>query len=165
PIWHGERGVTLEEYKKKITAIVDQAQAAGVKVMILTATMIGEDQANANNQKLVPYNEFLRELAKEKQCLLADLNADMQAAVEKANEELKFAGHKLTTDGVHMALRGNLMMAEGVLQAFGLDETQMEAARAKWKQTPGVAELSVKMPLTMGEYETLETLAGEREES
>lgn len=164
-VWHGERGVPLEDYKRNITAIVDQAQAAGVKVVILTATMIGEDQANANNQKLIPYNEFLRELAQEKGCRLADLNADMQAAVEKANEELKYEGHKLTTDGVHMAVRGNVMMAEGVLRAFGLDEAEMETARAKWRETPGVAEVSLKMPLTLREYETLEARARERGES
>ncbi len=40
--------------------------------------MIREDQATAENQKLLPYNDFLRALATEKKCLLADLNADMQ---------------------------------------------------------------------------------------
>ncbi|OYV06778.1 MAG: hypothetical protein CFE26_04505, partial [Verrucomicrobiales bacterium VVV1] len=96
-VWHGEKGVTLEDYQKNITSIVDQAQAAGVQVILLTSTMIGEDQANPNNQKLIPYNDFLRSLAKEKKCLLADLNADMQAAVSKANTPGKNA---LTGDGV-----------------------------------------------------------------
>ena len=88
-VWHGKNGVPLDQYQLNITKMVDQCQAAGVKVMILTATMIGEDQANANNQKLVAYNEFLRTLAKEKNCLLADLNADMQAAIAKAGPEKK----------------------------------------------------------------------------
>ena len=81
-VWHGVKGIPLDQYKQNITKIVDQCQAAGVKVMILTSTMIGEDQANANNQKLSAYNDFLRSLAKEKNCLLADLNAEMQAARE-----------------------------------------------------------------------------------
>ena len=51
-VWHGDRGVALEPYKKNITAIVDRAQAAGVKVMILTSTMIREDQSNKLNQQL-----------------------------------------------------------------------------------------------------------------
>ena len=42
-VWHGERGVPLSAYKKNITEIVEKAQAAGIKVMILTATMIGEE--------------------------------------------------------------------------------------------------------------------------
>ena len=80
-VWHGKRGVSLDDYKVNITKIVDQCQSAGVKVMILTSTMIGEDQGHANNKKLATYNDFLKELAREKKCLLADLNADMQAAI------------------------------------------------------------------------------------
>lgn len=36
------------------------------------------------NQKLVSYNEFIRSLAKEKKCLLADLNGEMQSALADA---------------------------------------------------------------------------------
>ena len=68
-VWHGARGVALEPYKKNITEIVTRAQAAGVKVMLLTSTMIREDQSNALNQKLLPYNAFLKELSKEKKSL------------------------------------------------------------------------------------------------
>ena len=80
-VWHGANGVPLPQYETNITAIIDQTQAAGIKVLMLTATVIGEDVANDNNQKLTPYNEFLRALAKEKSCLLADANADMQTAL------------------------------------------------------------------------------------
>ncbi|MEI6655068.1 MAG: SGNH/GDSL hydrolase family protein [Verrucomicrobiota bacterium] len=125
-VWHGARGVPLDQYQKNIVQIVDRCQAAGVKVVILTSTMIGEDQPNPNNQKLVAYNEFLRELAKEKKCLLADLNADMQAAIAKAGPDKK--GNILTSDGVHMNPAGNVMMASGVLKAFGLTDEQIAKA-------------------------------------
>ena len=133
-VWHGANGVPLDQYKVNITKIVDQCQAAGVKVMILTSTMIGEDQPNANNQKLVAYNEFLRTLAKQKKCLLADLNADMQAAIAKAGPEKK--GNLLTGDGVHMNPAGNEMMATGVLKAFGLNAKQIAKAQQSWAATP-----------------------------
>ena len=68
-VWHGARGVALEPYEKNIAEIVTRAQAAGVKVMLLTSTMIREDQSNALNQKLLPYNAFLKELSKEKKSL------------------------------------------------------------------------------------------------
>ena len=132
-VWHGEKGVPLEDYKKNITSIVDQAQAAGIKVMLLTSTMIGEDPANPNNQKLAPYNEFLRTLAKEKKCLLADLNADMQAAVAKANAPGK---NVLTSDGVHMAFPGNMMMATGVLKDLGLDDKRNRQGPGSLAGTP-----------------------------
>ncbi len=129
-VWHGKRGVSLDDYKVNITKIVDQCQSAGVKVMILTSTMIGEDQGNANNKKLATYNDFLKELAREKKCLLADLNADMQAAI--AASEDKKGGKLLTSDGVHMNPDGNKMMATGVLKSFGLSAEQLKKARADW---------------------------------
>lgn len=127
-VWHGANGIPLDQYKTNITKIVDTCQAAGVKVMILTATMIGEDQPNENNQKLAAYNDFLRALAKDKKCLLADLNADMQAAVKAAASKENL----LTTDGVHMNPAGNKLMAEGVLKAFGLDPDQLKKAKTAW---------------------------------
>jgi len=131
-VWHGARGVDLPSYKKNITAIVDQAQAAGVKVMLLTSTMIREDQANALNQKLAPYNDFLKALAKEKKCLLADLNADMQAALKEFPPDAP-KGKQLTSDGVHMNKAGNVMMARGVAKAFGLSDKQLDESAKKWK--------------------------------
>jgi len=132
-VWHGAKGVPLDQYKENITKIVDQCQTAGIKVMILTSTMIGEDAANPNNQKLAPYNAFLVELAKEKKCLLADLNAAMQADLAAAGADRK--GNLLTSDGVHMNPAGNQMMAAGVLKGFGLDEEQVKKARESWTTT------------------------------
>jgi lysophospholipase L1-like esterase len=127
-VWHGAKGVELDAYKQNITQIVDKCQAAGVKVMILTATMIKEDAGNDLNKKLAGYNDFLRSLAKEKKCLLADLNADMQAAVAKKEKP----GNLLTSDGVHMNDAGNRMMASGVLTAFGLGADQLAKAVTAW---------------------------------
>jgi len=133
-VWAGVKGVPLDQYKENITKIVDQCQAAGVKVMIFTSTMIGEDQPNVNNQNLIPYNEFLRTLAKEKKCLLADLNADMQAAIAKAGADAKTK--VLTHDGIHMNPAGDEMMATGVLKAFGLSEAQLDKVQKSWAVAP-----------------------------
>lgn len=151
-VWHfklrlGKRtfkGIPLEEYKKNITEMIEKAQAANIKVMILTSTMIGEDQSRELNQNLIPYNDFLRTLAKEKNCLLADLNKDMQAALKtlpdvKGNARMfgdpqyksEFK-NKLTTDGCHMNKLGNIMMAKGVLRTFGLSEEKLAEAEKKW---------------------------------
>jgi lysophospholipase L1-like esterase len=120
-VWHGDKGVPLDNaqaaagkyelrpgepakgtYKANITAIVDKAQAAGVKVMILTATVIGEELDNDNNKKLAPYNNFLRALAKEKKCLLADLNRAFQQKIKAAGNATGKPGRLLTSDSVHM---------------------------------------------------------------
>ena len=133
-VWHGAKGVNLEDYRKNITAIVDQAQAAGIKVMLLTSTMIKEDQKGELNQKLLPYNTSLIELAQSKKCLIADLNSDMQEALKTFPENAP-KGKQLTRDGVHMNAYGNFMMAQGILKTFGVKEEKLEEIVKSWKDS------------------------------
>lgn len=159
-VWHNPGGVDLESYKKNITSIVDQCTAAGIKVVILTATMICEDPSAPNNQKLAAYNDFLRGLAKERHLLLADLNADMQAEVAKrkaADPQAK--GNLITIDGVHMNGYGNEMMATGILKAFGFTPDQLAAAKVKWDDLPGAMIVDVKVPLSLSDYVKLQAAA------
>lgn len=132
-VWHGARGVKLEDYKKNIRKIVDKAAAAKIQVYIMTSTMITENPAAPNNKKLAAYNQFLKELAAEKKLPLIDLNAVMQKEVAAA--KAKYPGLKtnfLTVDGVHMAPAGNMMMAREILKAFGLSQDQIAKAEAEW---------------------------------
>lgn len=134
-VWHGKRGIPLPEYKKNITAIVDKAQSAGIRVYILTATMITEKPEISWNTKLAGYNEFLRQLAKEKGCILVDLSKDMHRGIASFKAKYPgFKGNLYTTDGVHMNPFGNEMMAMGILRGFGLSEAQIAKARALWSK-------------------------------
>ena len=168
-VWHGANGVPLPDYKKNITEIVDKAMAAGVKVVILTSTMIGENQADENNQKLTAYNEFLRTLATEKKCLFADLNGAMQAAVtaaaKAAEKQPKSSINNLTTDGVHMAFAGNRMMAVGVLKGFGLNDAELTKANTAWLDIPNTLQLTSKMALTLRQAQQLDKLATQKKVS
>lgn len=128
-VWHGKRGVELEDYKKNITSIVDQAQAAGIKVILLTSTMIKEDQSNDLNQTLEGYNKFLVQLSKEKKCLLADLNGLMQETIKTMEKNAK--GNTVTSDGVHMNPSGNMMMAKGILAVMGYTDEELKALETK----------------------------------
>ena len=163
-VWHGERGqgVPLDQYKTNITTIVDRAQAAGVKVMLLTSTMIYEDPNHKLNQNLVSYNDFLRALAAEKKLPLADLNAEMQAAKKAAPAH---QGNWLTGDGVHMNPRGNQMMALGVLKAFGLNEAQLQKAREAWLDIPKAVELNPRTALTLRQWNQLNDIATKQNRS
>jgi lysophospholipase L1-like esterase len=158
-VWHGPRGVPLEDYQKNIAQIVDRAQAAGIKVVLLTSTMIGEKPDEANNRKLEDYNGFLRALAKERKCLLADLNADMRRELAQMEKAGGRRGTLLTSDGVHMNPRGNMMMAAGVLKGFGLDESQVAKAQEAWLDIPGGATLSPQVKLTLRQLRALEAAA------
>jgi lysophospholipase L1-like esterase len=148
-VWHGTKGVPLDDaqaaaqtyekrspnepdkgtYKKNITEIVEKAQAAGVQPVILTATVIKEDLNMPENKALAPFNDFLRQLAKDKKLRLADLNVTFQERIKAANTPGKNA---FTVDGVHMNGEGNKLMALGILKAFGLDEAQLKKAQESW---------------------------------
>ena len=157
-VWHGANGVLLDAYQKNITEIVEKAQASGIQVMILTSTMINEDAKNDTNQKLAPYNEFLRKLAADKKCLLADLNADMQAAIKPAAAGGKQVNLQLTSDGVHMGPLGDRLMARGILKAFGLSEEQLQQANEAWLDAK-TARIQGNQTLTLRQYELLSTVA------
>ncbi len=128
-VWHGEKGVPLPDYKKNMTEIVDRCLSAGIKVLLLTATPIYEDANSKENQKLAPYNDFLRELAKEKKVVLCDLNkACLSVYAEKRADK-----NVLTTDGVHMNPRGNRLMAREIFRALGATQQETRQAEARWE--------------------------------
>lgn len=164
-VWHAERGVPLEQYKKNMTAIVEQAQQAGIKVMILTATMITEDPNTDFNKKLATYNDFLRTLAKEKNCLLADLSQEMQTQLKEKLHGQPHTDNLFTSDGVHMKLAGNMMMARGVLQAFKLSEEQLKKAEQAWQQMPDLGSVNIKVNLSLSEYELLSAEAAKKHQN
>lgn len=128
-VWHGERGVELKDYKTNISEIVEKAQAADIKVIILTSTMIKENPNNEFNKELEGYNRFLERLSKEKKCLLVDLNGIMQKTIKKMDKNAK--GNTVTNDGVHMNAKGNKMMAAGILSVMGFTHKELKEFEIK----------------------------------
>ncbi len=157
-VWHGANGVPLEDYKKNITALCDKVEKAGIKIMILTATMIQEDPAHKLNQQLAPYNEFLRQFAKERNYLLADLNDRMQKSVAQKTTR----GNKLTSDGVHMNPKGNQMMAEGILLAFGVPAEKVAGYPAIWDDFPNTSGTHFWVMFSVNEWKKITAEAAAR---
>ena len=163
-VWHGDKGILLEPYKENITKLINQAQAAKVKVLLLTSTMIFEDQSQPMNQTLVAYNSFLRDIAKEKGCLLADVNESMQTFVA-ANIQAaggKAPGNFLTVDGIHMNPLGNEMMAARVLETLGLNEAQMSKAKQVWLTFPASSAMDARAMITLQQVKQLSEVAHTR---
>jgi len=158
-VWHGENGVPLPEYKQNITAIIDQAQAAGTKVIVLAATMIFEDAANDNNRKLDEYNAFLKQIAAEKQCIFVDLNTVMKQYIANAVANGRTAGTLLTIDGVHMNPLGNMMMATEILKNVGFDDAQLTAVQQLCQQIPDAWTINARTGITIQQYQKLDELA------
>lgn len=154
-VWHGANGVPLANYCANVSNIFDRCAAAGVKVVVLTATVIGEDLDNANNKKLAAYNDFLRAEAAARKLPLADLNADIQAFIKSFPPEHK--GNKATGDGVHMAWEGDKVMARGVLLALGVPEAKMPEIEEAWRKMPGYR--TYKVPVSADEAKVLDEKA------
>jgi hypothetical protein len=137
--------------------------ASRVKVLILTATQIGLPVTNAENVKLAGYNAFLRETAKSR-----NLPWPMSTRPwSPSRPSLEKAGIKraLTGDGVHMNIYGNLVMAKGVLAAFGLNDRQLTAVQAKWNEMPDLFQTTAKIKLSLVELARLEAYAASQNKS
>jgi lysophospholipase L1-like esterase len=158
----GADGVPLERYRENIASLVEKVQAAGVKPIILTATMISENPDEFTNRNLAPYNEFLRALAREKKLPLADINVQMHEAVKKAAASGAPRWNRdyyLTCDSIHMGPQGDQLMAESVLRVLGLNDTQIAKARAAWQEIPAAIAIDFKRQITLQEYTAIATRA------
>lgn len=140
---HGAKGIPLDQYKANMTAIVEQCQKAAVKVMILTTTTAGKWDSDSS-KKLGEYSGFLRELAKEKQCVMADL---YPVFIETAKAGTPLRG--LTYDGVHLMPEGNILLARTVLMAFGCSDAQLEKAYQAWLDIPNAGSFSTRVDVVL----------------
>ncbi len=142
------KGVDLPTYKTNVRATVEEVTAAGARMMLLTPTLHGEAADTENNKELAGYVAFMRELAKEKGLLLADLHADMRRFVDTADHAVEPPGRLVTCDGLHMNPVGNMVMARGVLRAFGLGDAEIATAERYWREelAPGCA-VPIRVPV------------------
>jgi lysophospholipase L1-like esterase len=129
-VWHRLKNPhdekILATYKENVGKMVDAAQKAGIKVILLTPTVIQEDASAEGNKRLVMYVEAEKQIAAEKKCQLVDLHAMFLAALKQKPADQK--GNWLTGDGVHMKPLGDGIMATGVLRALGIADTKIAAS-------------------------------------
>ena len=148
-VWHHESGVSLEDYKKNITSILDQCKAANIDVLIMTATVI-QEQDNPDNQNLATYNQWLRDTAKARGLPLAEENEAFQAAIKAAPSEPWQGYRVLTNDGVHPNPDGHELMAKQIIQGFGATDAQLAQVEAAWQNEPASAFLDFRTEFTVG---------------
>lgn len=160
-VGHGVRGVKLEDYEKNMSTIFKAAQAAGVRVMLVTPSRLSEDPDHANNIKLEKYCEFLRRQAREHKFLLADWNLMELQAIRKRSG---IRGFKVTVDNLHLNGYGNRFLAETILAAFGMDEEKTILLRKKWDEIPSMVPIfnathNPNYKISIKDYEILYALA------
>ena len=143
-------GVDLENYKKNVTSILDQANAKKVKVVLLTATPIGEDPNSPENQMQIGYNQFLRDTAKERNLPLADVNAAFWEVIKAHPGPIglpaQYIQGRLLADGIHPNVDGQRIMAETVLLTLGVPKDDLPKLEETWPKTREPRHKSVAAP-------------------
>ncbi len=140
---HGTNGVPLDQYKVNMADIVKQCQAANIKVVLFTTTAAGKWDSDSS-KKLGEYSAFLRDLAHEKKCLLADLYPVFVEAL-KPNDTLR----GLTGDGVHTTPEGNILMTRTILKSLGCTDAQIEKAYQSWLDIPHGGDISARVDVVL----------------
>lgn len=118
-VWYGVNGNSIDKFKDYYFETVDRLLKQTVaKLALFTTTVIGEDLNSEANTKLIPYNNFIRETARRKKCLLVPMDEVFHQAIKEWHEigdDLRF-----TIDGVHMSPIGDYLMAHTLAKAWGV---------------------------------------------
>jgi lysophospholipase L1-like esterase len=115
--------------------MVDMAQAAGAKVIIIAPTVIQEDPETEGNKRLKMYIAAGREVAAAKKATYIDLHQMFLDAMANPPKDLTpdKNKHTYTSDGVHMKPAGDAIMAIGVLKGLGVPDEKIKVADAPAK--------------------------------
>ncbi len=129
-VWHRlgapHDAKVLANYTANVSKMVDMAQAAGIKVILLAPTVITEDVNAEGNKRLEMYVDAERKIAADKKCVFVNLHEMFVKALAKKPASEK--GNWLTGDGVHMKPLGDAIMAIGILEGLGMPEDKIKAA-------------------------------------
>lgn len=118
----------LEQYKKNVDKMVQMAKDAGIRVIILSPTVIQETPDSEGNKRLKMYIQAGQEVARKREVDYVNLNEMFLKVIEKRRQmekETSKPGEPLTTDGVHMRPMGDTLMAVGVLRALGVPDEKI----------------------------------------
>ena len=109
--------------------MVEMAERAAIRVILLTPTVIHEDEKRDENNRLRIYVEAEKQIARERKCILVDLHQMFLTVVGKRPADLPNKVIWLTSDGVHMSPIGDALMAIGVLRGLGVPDDKIAAGR------------------------------------
>lgn len=140
-VWHGfydnhpkgdgPLGVPIDAYRSNVEAMVGQALATGARVVMLSATVIGEDLSNKENAKAEAYNAALRDIAREHHLIFVDYQRVFRKLIADYRRDSGGSDYLLTVDGVHMNDSGNEVMAHTLLTALGVSPQAQESVNSK----------------------------------
>ena len=124
-------GIPLPLYREKVEAMIKAAQGAGVRVALLTPTIIYEDLQSDENVRVRQYIQTLRSLAKQHNCVFIDLNTPFHNIISSYQKYASGPANVLTTDGVHMNKAGYQLMTSLILRGLGVPDKDLASLRTR----------------------------------
>lgn len=118
-VWHKASmgtGTDADKFEKFYAALIKKLQEKKVRLILCTPAVIGERTDNSNQQDgdLNFYAQIIRNLAAQYNCSLCDLRKAFLEYNLK-NNSMNSASGILTTDRVHLNVKGNQLVAELLL--------------------------------------------------
>lgn len=114
------RGIKLDVHLRELGAMVTEAKAAGIKVVMLSPTVVYEDLKCDENRRMDVYVDAQRKLAQKQQVPFVNLNKSFKSVISAYQKEAGRTQLLLTTDGVHLNDQGNTLMANSILKTLGV---------------------------------------------
>lgn len=121
-VWHKRThltGTDYDKFGKFYRAIIKKLKDNNIRVIVCTPAVIGEktDFSNELDGDLNRYSEQIRIIASDTKSGLIDLRKEFHNYNLKNNSDNNYQGI-LTTDGVHLNLKGNQFVADLMLKAI-----------------------------------------------
>lgn len=133
-VWHSQsgKGTPKEAYQAGLKNLIGQIQKAGGRVILCTASVIGEktDGSNALDKMLDEYCEISRGVATKEKVQLLDLRKAFLDHLKEHNKGNKEQGI-LTGDRVHLNPEGNKFVAAQMLSALTAGGKSADPSAAK----------------------------------
>jgi lysophospholipase L1-like esterase len=152
-VWHwtNGKGTKKEDFDAGLRRIIKKINDANGKVILCTATVIGEktDGSNSQDKMLDEYCEVSRTVAKETKTQLLDLRKLFLDYLKQHNPKNADRGI-LTSDSVHLSAAGNRFLADRMLEALGAVKAEGKAEGNAKAENNVKAESTAKASASVG---------------
>lgn len=108
------KNVSCDDFRDTYRELLTETKSkTGASLIVMETTILSEDSNDGKNERLLPYNQIIREVAAEFEAILVPQYQSFTAYLREQR------GKTLTVDQVHMNSTGNLFMAVNWLKACG----------------------------------------------
>ena len=143
-----------------VAAMADMAIAAGITPVLLSPT---GGAVETFPQSLLDYVAAVRDMAKAKGVPYGATHEALRAYVENpVNPAISLIGYpwKACSDGLHMDIVGNRIIAREIMKALGFCSPQEVAkTEAAWNAIPAIVQFHPCVKVTKAEYEAVKAAA------